>query len=62
MTRCALAEEARHIVGRRMDKDTDVQALLYTNEGIEGVIEIWKEFEKARKEIREREGGGGDER
>lgn len=58
MTRYALAEEARHIVGRRMamDKDTDVQAPPYTNEGIEGTIEIWKEFEMTRKEIRERGG------
>lgn len=40
-----------------LNKATDTQTLLYTNEIIEGAIKIWREFENARKEIRERNGG-----
>lgn len=36
--------------------DLDITKLLYSQEGIEETVKIWKEFEKARKEIKESRG------
>lgn len=40
--------------------DTDIPTLLSTSQGIEVTLKIWEEFEKARKNIRERERGVED--
>lgn len=40
----------------KLGKDMDMTTVLYTQEGIEETVKIWKEFEQARKEIKERRG------
>lgn len=41
---------------REMKKDTNVVNLLYTEEGTREVMKIWREFDKARREIKVRQG------
>lgn len=38
-----------------------MEKLLYTQEGIEETMKIWKEFEHARSGIKERRGEGAEE-
>lgn len=56
LMRCALAEDARGESMTRLGMVMDVTTLLYSQEGIEETAKIWGESEKARKEIRERQG------
>lgn len=39
-----------------MKEELSVRTLLYTKEGIDGAVNIWKEFVKAKKDIRQRKG------
>lgn len=53
LLRCALAEHTRQDTRRNLS----LRVLLYTNEGIEETVKIWREFEEAKKRIRQREDG-----
>lgn len=54
---CALAEQARHMARRNLGRDCDIKTLLYTQEGVEEALKIWKEGEKRHKE---QTGGRGE--
>lgn len=56
LMRCALAEDARHNSTLELGFDMDITTLLYSQKGIEEVVKIWNEFDKARKSINERNG------
>lgn len=55
LLRYALAEEARGRADEAIEGDLDIVKLLYTEEGMEWALVIWSEFEKDRRERRERQ-------